>query len=95
MPSGKGHTRKTLLLNTTNNDSIYIIFGSRWKQAPLLPVYALISHRGNLKINIKSFPDLSSEIIKETTTLTDYLQEQTWHLSKKKKKKKLIKILKK
>ena len=94
LPSGKGHTRKTLLLNTINNDSIYIIFGSRWKQAPLLPVYALISHRGNFKINIKSFPDLSREIIKETITLNDYLQEQTWHLSKKKKKKKLIKILK-
>ena len=44
LPSGKGHSRKTLLINTKNSESIYIIFGSRWKQAPLLPVYSLVEY---------------------------------------------------
>ena len=94
LPSGKGHTRKTLLINTANNDSIYVIFGSRWKQTPLLPVYTLVSYKGNFKINIESFPDLSREIVKEAITLQSYLDEQTWHLAKKKKKKTTIKIKK-
>jgi len=93
LPSGRGHTRKTILINTTNNESIYIIFGSRWKQTPALPVYALISHSGNYQIDIESFPVLSREILKEVVTLNSYLDEQTWHLSKKKKKRgKIVKI---
>ena len=82
--------KKTILINPTDDDSIYIIFGSRWKQSPLLPVYALISHNGKYQIDIESFPALSREILKEAITLNSYLDEQTWHQKKKKKKKKVM-----
>ena len=94
LPSGKGHSRKTLLINTKNSESIYIIFGSRWKQAPLLPVYSLVEYSRKFLINISVFPELEREIIKNAITFSRYMEEQTWQFKKKKKKqKKLVRII--
>ena len=92
LKTGPGYSRKSILLNPENKKSIYIIFGSRWKQTPLLPVYSMISTNNIFKIDIELFPQLNKVIQTNKITFDEYLNEQKWHLIKKRKKKKIIKI---
>jgi hypothetical protein len=92
LKKGLGHARKSILINPENKKNVYIIFGSRWKQTPLLPVYSLISAE-NISIEVELYPQLNSAMQENRLSLKDYFDEQVWQLKKKKKKKRIIKII--
>ena len=93
--SGTGHSRKSIIMNNSGKKEIYLLFGSRWKQIPLLPVYSLFSYDNNFKIPINKIPHVYQEVDKNRTTITAYLDEQRqWRIKSKPATKHKVKIKK-